>query len=112
MSSTWFTVGQLADIPRLGAKVVHWQGTPIAIFRTQKDEVFALEDHCPHKKGPLSQGIVHDRKVTCPLHGWVIELDRGTAIAPDTGCTPTFAVRVTEGRVELAVPHLDALATA
>ncbi|MBD3814497.1 MAG: nitrite reductase (NAD(P)H) small subunit, partial [Betaproteobacteria bacterium] len=49
---------------------------------------------------------------TCPLHGWVIELDRGTAIAPDTGCTPTFAVRVTEGRIELAVPHLDALATA
>lgn len=109
MSSTWFTVGQLADIPRLGAKVVHWQGTPIAIFRTQTDEVFALEDRCPHKQGPLSQGIVHDRKVTCPLHGWVIALDKGTAMAPDEGCTPGYSVRVTDGVIEIEMKHLDAL---
>ncbi|WP_298220129.1 nitrite reductase small subunit NirD [Halothiobacillus sp.] len=112
MKSTWFTVGPLVDIPRLGAKVVRLYGTPVAIFRTQSDEVFALEDHCPHKRGPLSQGIVHDHKVSCPLHGWVIELDKGTAMAPDEGCTPSYPVRVTDGVIEIEVQHLDAMARA
>lgn len=112
MKSTWYTVGTLADIPRLGAKVVRLHGTPIAIFRTQTDEVFALEDRCPHKQGPLSQGIVHDRKVTCPLHGWVITLDKGTAMAPDEGCTPSYPVRVADGVIQIEVQHLDALAPA
>jgi len=110
MKSTWFTVGALTDIPRLGSKVVHLHGLPIAIFRTQTDEVFALEDRCPHKNGPLSQGIVHDRKVTCPLHGWVIELEKGTAMAPDEGCTPTYPLRVTNGVIEIVIQNLDTLA--
>lgn len=110
-NSTWFTIGNVSDIPRLGAKIVRFHDTPIAIFRTQTDDIFALEDHCPHKNGPLSQGIVHDHSVTCPLHGWVIKLDTGTALPPDEGCTSTYPVRVTNGEIAIEIQHLDALTT-
>ncbi|WP_322629897.1 nitrite reductase small subunit NirD [Halothiobacillus sp.] len=97
----WYTVGPLTDIPRLGSRVVHHHGLPIAIFRTASDTVFAVLDQCPHKKGPLSQGIVHGESVSCPLHGWIIQLDTGEAMAPDHGCTHTFKTRVEEGIVSV-----------
>ncbi len=94
----------LNDIPRLGARVVKSAAHgDIAIFRNADDEVFALLDKCPHKGGPLSQGIVYGRKVACPLHNWNIELDSGCAIAPDSGCTRRFAVTVENGDVFLQV---------
>ena len=94
----------LNDVPRLGARVVKSAAHgDIAIFRNADDEVFALLDKCPHKGGPLSQGIVYGRKVACPLHNWNIELDSGCAIAPDSGCTRRFAVTVENGDVFLQV---------
>ncbi|BAI76694.1 nitrite reductase (NAD(P)H) small subunit (plasmid) [Azospirillum sp. B510] len=93
----WTQVGSIDDIPVLGSRVVRTPDGDIALFRTAADEVFALEDACPHKRGPLSQGIVHGRSVTCPLHGWVIELATGEAVAPDEGRTGHVPVRV-EGR--------------
>jgi nitrite reductase (NADH) small subunit len=71
----------------------------IALFRTAKDEVFALRDQCPHKGGPLSQGIVHGSSVTCPLHNWRIDLDSGNALAPDQGCSHRFPVKIEHGMV-------------
>lgn len=94
-------VGALEDIPRLGARCVTATTGDIAIFRTADDLVFAVRDECPHKKGPLSQGIVHGTSVTCPLHGWVISLQTGEAEAPDVGCTRHYAVQVKDGRVLL-----------
>ncbi len=99
--SNWMRVCQLEEIPRLGSRVVKTGRGDIAVFRNNLDEVFALRDQCPHKGGPLSQGIVFDRKVTCPLHGWNIQLDSGEAVAPDTGCTPRYRVRVEKGEVYL-----------
>jgi len=94
----------LNDIPRLGARVVKSaQHGDIAVFRNADDEVFALLDKCPHKGGPLSQGIVYGRKVACPLHGWNIELESGCAMAPDNGCTRSFPVKVEDGDVLLGV---------
>lgn len=90
----WIKVGKLSDIPRQGARVVKTADGDIAVFRTNDDEVFALRDKCPHKGGPLSQGIVHGKKVACPLHDWRIHLDTGEAVAPDEGCTPYFDVRM------------------
>ena len=58
-------------------------------------------DKCPHKGGPLSQGIVFGERVACPLHGWNIELGSGCAIAPDVGCTRKFSVKVESGEVFL-----------
>ena len=94
----------LTDIPKLGARVVKSAlHGDIAIFRTSTDEVFALLDKCPHKGGPLSQGIVHGKRVACPLHNWNIGLDDGCAVAPDAGCTQSFAVRIADGAVLLGV---------
>lgn len=101
MSSAFIDVGALDEIPRLGARKVKSAHGDIALFRTGDDQVFALRDECPHKKGPLSQGIVHGTSVTCPLHGWVISLQSGEAEGPDVGCTHRYVVRVEQGRMLL-----------
>lgn len=97
----WIEIGRLEDIPRLGARIVRSAEGDIAVFRNAEDAVFALRDRCPHKGGPLSQGIVHGRRVTCPLHNWQIALDSGEAAAPDVGATACFATRVEEGTIWL-----------
>jgi len=96
---TWTRVCMLEEIPRLGARVVKSAHGNIAVFRNAEDEVFALLDKCPHKGGPLSQGIVFGRKVACPLHNWNIGLDDGNAVAPDHGCARSFAVKLDNGVV-------------
>lgn len=93
-ATQWVAVGQLSDIPRQGARCVKNGDMTIAIFRTTDDRVFALEDKCPHKNGPLSNGIVHDGCVTCPLHNWVISLETGSAQGADDGATLTFPVKL------------------
>ncbi len=103
--SSWIEIGALKDIPRLGSRVVRTASGNIAVFRTENDEVFALDDRCPHRGGPLSQGIVHNRRVTCPLHNFVIELESGRAVAPDEGCTHVYPVKVENGIVLLSVRH-------
>ena len=112
MSGDWKPVCRVEDIPVLGARRVAREGStiPIAVFRTAEDKVFALLDRCPHKGGPLSQGIVFGESVACPLHNWTIGLDDGCARAPDEGCTQRFRVRVEGRQVSLAVDELDRLA--
>jgi nitrite reductase (NADH) small subunit len=102
-AAEWKTVCALEDIPRLGSRVVKSAAGDIAVFRSASDDVFALHDKCPHKGGPLSQGIVHGRQVACPLHGWKIGLEDGQAAAPDTGCTRPFVVKVEGGLVLLKI---------
>ncbi len=102
LNISWIEVGRLDDIPRLGARVVRAPDGDIAVFRADDDRVFALRDKCPHKGGPLSQGIVHGHKVTCPLHNWHIELHSGTAVAPDVGCTGVYPVRIENGVIYLS----------
>ncbi|MBD3619971.1 MAG: nitrite reductase small subunit NirD [Chromatiales bacterium] len=104
----WIEVGRLDDIPRLGSRVIATELGDIAVFRNAADEVFALRDRCPHRGGPLSQGIVHGRRVTCPLHNWVIELADGEAVAPDVGCAGTFEIREEAGLLYLALPAVSA----
>ncbi len=99
----WIDIGQLEDIPRLGARVISSVHGDIAVFRTKDDKVFALLDKCPHKGGALSQGIVHGDKVTCPLHNWVIGLMDGEAQGYDTGCTPSFPVKQEGDRILLSL---------
>ena len=102
--SDWKKICSLTDIPQLGSRVVKSEKHGnIAIFRTSADEVFAVHDKCPHKQGPLSQGIVAGRQVTCPLHSWKINLDSGEAQAPDVGCTKSFAAKLENGEVWLSV---------
>lgn len=99
--SEWIEVVAVNQIPVLGARVVRTAEMDIALFRGSDDRVFALRDACPHKNGPLSQGIVHGHSVTCPLHNWKIDLTSGEALGPDEGCTNVFPVRVEGGMVLL-----------
>jgi nitrite reductase (NADH) small subunit len=92
----WTRICDVSDIPPLGSRVLERDGGNVALFRTAQDHVFALLDHCPHKGGALSQGIVHGESVTCPLHAWNIDLASGVAKAPDEGCARHFPVRVDE----------------
>jgi nitrite reductase (NADH) small subunit len=103
MKDSWINVGKVEDIPRLGARIVETADGNIALFRTADDEVFALRDRCPHKGGPLSQGIVHGKRVACPLHDWKIQLDTGEAVAPDEGCAARFPVRIEEQTILLSL---------
>ena len=111
----WKKICLVTDIPVLGARrVARARGMDVAVFRNSQDKVFALLDRCPHKGGPLSQGIVHGESVACPLHNWNISLGEGCAKAPDVGCTPKFAVQVVDGSVfldgsELASHAIDQL---
>ena len=98
----WTAVCRVADIPVLGARRVdRGQGLPVAVFRNADDKVFALLDRCPHKGGPLSEGIVHGTAVTCPLHAWVFSLETGQAQGADAGTVATYPVRVADGRILL-----------
>jgi nitrite reductase (NADH) small subunit len=107
--SDWTPICRVEDIPRLGSRRVARPGrTDVAVFRTADDRVFALLDRCPHKGGPLSQGIVFGDGVACPLHNWTIGLGDGCARAPDVGCTQTFSVVVEAGQVSLDADELAA----
>lgn len=108
--SNWIEVTSLDAIPRLGARVVKTEAFDVALFRTSSDNVFALKDECPHKKGPLSQGIVHGNTVTCPLHNWEIDLASGEARGPDEGCTNIYPVKVENGRVFLRLLNKEEVA--
>ena len=110
--TTWKPICRVDDIPPLGARrVQRAQGLEVAVFRTEAGEVFALLDRCPHKGGPLSQGIVFGNSVACPLHNWTIGLCDGQAQAPDEGCTPRFQVKVEDGQVFLCADELAQHAT-
>ena len=107
----WKLICRVEDIPVLGSRrVARPQGMDVAVFRNDKDQVFALLDRCPHKGGPLSQGIVFGTSVACPLHNWTIGMDDGCAKQPDEGCTPKFAVKIEDGAVYLNAVELASLA--
>ncbi|NYT37840.1 nitrite reductase small subunit NirD [Allopusillimonas soli] len=101
----WTAICGIQDIPRSGARAVRKAGQePIAVFRASDDHIFAVVDRCPHRGGPLSDGLVHGHAVSCPLHGWNIDLTSGRAREPDEGCARIINVRVEDGRIYLALP--------
>ncbi|EPO8346226.1 nitrite reductase small subunit NirD [Pseudomonas aeruginosa] len=99
----WLDICALDEINPLGSRVVAGPKGDIAIFRAADDQVFALDDRCPHKGGPLSQGLIYGKRAACPLHNWQIELESGEAVAPDQGCAHRHPVRVENGRVLLGL---------
>ena len=106
-AAAWILICRVEEIPVLGSRRVERErGVDVAIFRNDQNAVFALLDRCPHKGGPLSQGIVFGTHVACPLHNWTIGLCDGRASAPDEGCTPKFSVKVEDGQVYLDAHEL------
>lgn len=96
---SWIDIGALDDIPLRGARKVKTREGCVAVFRTGEAEVFATGGTCPHKGGPLAEGIVHGRRITCPLHNWVFDLETGEALGADEGRIPTYPAKVEDGRV-------------
>ena len=110
--SNWIDIAALNDIPKLGARVVKTRLGCVAVFRTADDRVFAIDDICPHKKGPLSEGIVHGTSVTCPLHNWVFDLKTGLAQGADEGQVATYEIKVQNGRIHIESSQLSARSAA
>jgi len=110
--STWVDIAALEDVPQRGARVVKTAEGCVAVFRTAADEVFALDNRCPHKGGPLAEGIVHGNSVTCPLHNWVFSLETGVAQGADEGQVATYPAKVEGGRILLDRAFLRARAAA
>ena len=112
MSSTWIDIAALDDVPQLGARPVKTAHGCVAVFRTGTDDIYALDNACPHKSGPLADGIVHGASVTCPLHNWVISLETGMVQGPDEGQVATYPARVEDGRILLDAVFLRTRAVA
>ena len=109
MDVQWKNIGAIDNIPVQGARrlSIGHSGRPIAVFRTRDDKFFALVDECPHRQGPLSEGIVSGDMVTCPLHNWTIALCDGMARAPDEGCTETLPLRIVDGEIHVGLPQTE-----
>ncbi|MBO0752600.1 MAG: nitrite reductase small subunit NirD [Bradyrhizobiaceae bacterium] len=103
---TWIAIGSTIDIPLRGARVIAMPQRRIAVFRTIDDRFFAIEDRCPHKAGPLSQGIVHGAAVTCPLHNWVVSLKTGEALGADEGSVRRFALKVEDKNLFISLEEI------
>lgn len=110
--SNWIDIAALEAVPQRGARLVKTRHGCVAVFRTAVDEVFALDNACPHKNGPLADGIVHGKAVTCPLHNWVISLETGQAQGADEGKVATYPAKVSEGRILLDADFLQQRAVA
>jgi nitrite reductase [NAD(P)H] small subunit len=108
MSKTpkWADIGKVSDVPVRGSRLIQVAGGAVAVFRASDDHIFAIDDSCPHLGGPLSQGIVHDHRVTCPLHNLVIDLASGEGQGRDGGCVKTYPVNVQDGRILLDISTL------
>jgi nitrite reductase (NADH) small subunit len=110
--SDWIDIAALDAVPQRGARLVKTPHGCVAVFRTGADEVFALDNACPHKNGPLAEGIVHGNAVTCPLHNWVISLETGMVQGADEGQVATYPAKVTDGRILLDAAFLNRRAVA
>jgi len=106
MNGNWIDIGMIDDIPLRGARCVKTPQGKIGVFRTAENDVFAIEDHCPNKGGPLTQGIVHGKAVTCPLHNWVISLETGRALGADDGAVKTIPLRNVDGRLSILLKSM------
>jgi nitrite reductase (NADH) small subunit len=102
----WIAIGTITDIPTRGARCVRTPRGKIAVFRTAEGRIFALDDHCPHKGGPLSEGIVHGTAVTCPLHNWIISLETGKALGADEGSVTAVPVRIDGDTISIGLSPL------
>ncbi|OCX67077.1 tRNA-(guanine-N1)-methyltransferase [Thioclava sp. SK-1] len=109
---SWIDVGALDDIPLRGARIVKTKAGCVALFRTDEAEVFATSNTCAHKNGPLAEGIVHGKQVTCPLHNWVYSLETGEAQGADEGHIATYPVKLEAGRILLDAASIEARSAA
>ncbi len=100
---TWQPICQVEDIPQLGGRTVRSGQIEIAVFRLSDGRIRAVDNRCPHKQGPLAEGIVSGDTIICPLHARKINLETGEVLKPDSGCVKTWPVKVEDGQVFLSL---------
>lgn len=100
---TWIAVININEIPSMGSRVLYYKDEEIAIFKTKNDSIHAISNLCPHKKGKLSEGLVHEEMVTCPLHNWDIDLNTGEAKGEDCDCTTTYETMIKEDLIYIKI---------
>jgi len=101
----WVRVTQSENIPLREGRSVRIDNREIAVFNLG-DRFLAIDNSCPHKGGPLSEGIVSGTTVVCPLHAWKVDLNTGTVIGQgsETPCVRTYQARVQNGVVDVELP--------
>jgi len=102
---TWVRAVRCEDVPLREGRSVNLGGREIAIFNLG-DVFLAVANQCPHRSGPLADGIVSGRMVVCPLHAWKVDLETGQVVRPaDTlTCVERFRARAEEGSVLVELP--------
>ena len=110
----WVRVTSCSSIPAREGRAVTLGTRDIAVFNLG-DRFLATANACPHKGGPLCDGIVSGTSVVCPLHGWKVDLDTGCVERP-TGATAhgieTYPTRIEDGVVVIGIPRASPLAQA
>jgi nitrite reductase (NADH) small subunit len=106
-------VANISDITERRSRTVLLGETEVAVFKLSTGEIKAIENKCPHKGGKLSEGIVCDHHVFCPLHDWKINLNDGRVQQPDEGCVTSFRVEVDvqTGEISISLDDDDILAS-
>lgn len=96
----WLSVCTVEELVSAGVQTVALPELRAAVFRLADQQLFAIEDRCPHRGARLSSGVVYDGdKVACLDHGWCIRLTDGGVEPPEHGCVRTFPVKVEDGQV-------------
>lgn len=91
-----YNLGSLSRIPVGEGRAFQVEGATIAVFRTRGGKIFATQAFCPHRGGPLSDGLVGADRVICPLHAYTFDLESGCAEGLRCGRLTTYAVTLNE----------------
>jgi nitrite reductase (NADH) small subunit len=103
-NTLWYDLGPADAIPPGEGRVFRVDRAQIAVFRTRAGELFATQPHCPHKRGPLADGIVGSGTVVCPLHAYKYDLATGAPVGHQCGTLVTYPVQLgPDGRIELSL---------
>src|SRR5262244_2307342 len=101
----WFRIAACDAFPLREGRAVEVASRPLAIFNLG-DRFVAVENKCPHKNGPLADGIVSGTTVVCPLHAWKFDLVEGSSVnhADSGACLKLFPVKIEDGIVAVNLP--------
>ena len=97
----WYPVAKPEEIPLKEGRKVSWKDYEVALFNLG-DQFLAVDSRCPHKQGPLADGIVSGKAVFCPLHNWKVSLESGCALSGGKGQVRTYPVKIMNQQVYVA----------
>jgi len=94
-------IGRVDEIPVGQARTFAVNGEQIAVFRLRDGSLRAIDAVCPHKGGPLADGLADDRVVVCPLHGHTFDMCTGSEAGGADMSVRSYAVSVDDGAIRI-----------